>query len=988
MQRKIGPYRVEERLGAGGMGEVYKAYDSRLDRWVAIKRIRGDRDEAAENRERFQREARATARLNHSSIVHLYDIFQDGESDCIVMEYVEGMTLDKLIRNGPLDPLQVANLGHEIATGLSEAHAKGIIHRDLKVENVIVTPKGHAKILDFGLARPLLKNELDTSLTGKGQLVGTSRTMSPEYVSGEEIDHRSDLFSLGVLLYEAVTSHSPFKAHNTLATLKQVMLHRQTPAHLVNSHVPEELSMVIELLLEKDPADRPQSADEVALEFGQIAGQLSSGNLDRPPISSSFTTTPTEVFTPTATAVDLWVRRRGLMSILALLVICGMLAFFLARRWMIEPDPILTPEGSEALALNARGRVVLADFQNRTGESILDDSLELAFRLGLERSRVLLPRTQMQGALSRMKLDSNTKVDRQLGLEICQREGAKALVIGSIVKIGETYSLSAEIIDPQSGINTFSTQESARDQNAIFDALDVVTKDIRLHIGESLVAIERNQQPLERVTTGNLEALKAYSVGLMKIFEGQEEAAVQLLKRAIEIDPEFAMAHAKLASVYIYLDFDRAKTLEHLDLAQRFSERLTEFEKLYVDGWVARLHNNPEDVIQTWSLMSSLYPEEFAGQFNLGLARLIYLSQYQGAASALEAAVRVAPPENLAQALIHLGYCQIALGKFDDARASLEEARANQEEPASQATNLPAAALHVAMESYPEARRLLEETLSNPQRFLQFAARLSLVACDAGEGKFKEALRQTREALHLATEDGMESSSLTSQLSAAVIQEQIGPASNFRTALAMATQVAASQVHSSQEANTQSPVTLPMVAIIGKLNARSKDIAGAENMQSLIPLLRGEASPAGWQSYSKMLEGEILAAKGDSLGAVERLEDAVELADLFQAHESLARAYETAAQPEAAIAEYEWLLDHRGQGLFECLSLCNGLSVIDWSLAFYNLGRLHEQLENLPKAVENYRKFIELWQEDGTELMAWQDAVARLEQIHAELTAN
>ena len=231
---RIGPYQVEERIGVGGMGEVYKAYDDRLERWVAIKRIRGDKDESEENRERFQREARATAKLNHSSIVHLYDIFQDGDSDCIVMEYVEGVTLDSLIRNRPLEPLQAVSLGHEIASGLAEAHAKGIIHRDLKVENIIVTPEGHAKILDFGLARPFFKDELDASLTGKGQLVGTSRTMSPEYVGGEDIDHRSDLFSLGVLLYEAVTSHSPFKAHNTLATLKQVMLRRQTPAHLVN----------------------------------------------------------------------------------------------------------------------------------------------------------------------------------------------------------------------------------------------------------------------------------------------------------------------------------------------------------------------------------------------------------------------------------------------------------------------------------------------------------------------------------------------------------------------------------------------------------------------------------------------------------------------------------------------------------------------------------------------------------------------------------
>ncbi|MCG8461549.1 MAG: serine/threonine protein kinase, partial [Holophagales bacterium] len=191
MVEKIGPYRVYERLGVGGMGEVYKAYDDRLDRWVAIKRIRPDREDAEDNRERFKREARATARLNHPSIVHLYGIFQDGDSDCIVMEYVDGKTLDHILNEeGSQDPLRVASLGHEIASGLSEAHANGILHRDLKAENIMITPRGRAKILDFGLAKPILNAELDPVLTGKGQLVGTSRAMSPEYVSGEAVDHR------------------------------------------------------------------------------------------------------------------------------------------------------------------------------------------------------------------------------------------------------------------------------------------------------------------------------------------------------------------------------------------------------------------------------------------------------------------------------------------------------------------------------------------------------------------------------------------------------------------------------------------------------------------------------------------------------------------------------------------------------------------------------------------------------------------------------
>ncbi len=271
MMEQIGPYRIEEQIGVGGMGEVYKAYDDRLDRWVAIKRIRSDKDdEGGESRERFQREARATARLSHSSIVHLYDIFQDGNSDCIVMEFVEGITLDKLIRNGPLESVQAASLGQEIANGLAEAHTKGIIHRDLKVENVIVTPDGHAKILDFGLARPLLAGDLDTSLTGKGQLVGTSRAMSPEQAQGFRVDSRSDLFSLGTLYYETFTALSPFKGTNHLDTLDRVCNYQQPSVRDCDSALPRKLSALIDRLLEKNPARRPQSADEVVVSLDGV----------------------------------------------------------------------------------------------------------------------------------------------------------------------------------------------------------------------------------------------------------------------------------------------------------------------------------------------------------------------------------------------------------------------------------------------------------------------------------------------------------------------------------------------------------------------------------------------------------------------------------------------------------------------------------------------------------------------------------------------
>jgi eukaryotic-like serine/threonine-protein kinase len=283
----IGPYRVLRRLGAGGMGEVFLAYDDRLDRNVAIKRIRPEAGTSPERRERFRREARISARLSHPAIVRIYDIVTDGDLEHIVMEHVEGTDLNALAERGPLDARQVLDLARQLADGLDAAHRQGIVHRDFKSENVLVTPEGQAKIADFGIAKQLLA-KTEESLTRENAVLGTYRTMSPEQARGEAVDHRTDLFAFGVLLYEALTGRSPFEAENALATLNRVIHHRQTPVRAIQPAVPEELSSLVDNLLEKDPALRPRSA-------GQVRRELESIHLDT--VEPDGTATGTEILT-------------------------------------------------------------------------------------------------------------------------------------------------------------------------------------------------------------------------------------------------------------------------------------------------------------------------------------------------------------------------------------------------------------------------------------------------------------------------------------------------------------------------------------------------------------------------------------------------------------------------------------------------------------------------------------------------------------------
>ena len=329
---RLGPYRLVERLGVGGMGEVYLAIDERLDRRVALKRIRATGDPSFERRERFRREARLAARLNHSSIVQIYDVLAEGEDEILVFEYVEGTTLRRLVDSAPLPPGRAAALGRDIAEGLAEAHRQGIIHRDLKSENILVTPAGRAKIADFGVAKQQLD---DDGLTASGMVMGTTRSMSPEQARGEPVDFRSDLFSLGVLLYEVLGGRSPFAGANQLSTLQRVLFSEPQPLTLAVPAVPKEFADLVHRLLAKEPHLRPRSAAEVATALSTWADAPGSGD-DQPTWVEGQPATSASVYGPSPAPTSPPAARRSLRRLwivpAVLLALGGAAALYLALR--------------------------------------------------------------------------------------------------------------------------------------------------------------------------------------------------------------------------------------------------------------------------------------------------------------------------------------------------------------------------------------------------------------------------------------------------------------------------------------------------------------------------------------------------------------------------------------------------------------------------------------------------------------------------------
>ena len=551
---RIGPYQILKRIGAGGMGEVFLAYDSRLDRKVAIKRIRPGPEVTPVSRERFRREARLAARLSHSAIVQVYDILEEEGSEYIVMEYVEGTTLRDQVRRGPMDVRAALELARELAAGLDTAHRQGILHRDLKTENVLISTSGGAKILDFGIAKRLLDSEEEGSLTAESSILGTCRAMSPEQARGEPLDSSTDLFALGVLLYEALTGISPFEAESQVGTLSRVILHRQTPAHKLNPAIPWQLSQLIDQLLEKTAAMRPVSAAEVRRELEEIAARL--GTTSRSGASAGDTlATGTEL----PTLVDLLVppqprpdppRRFPLIFPLVLGIALLLLAAFALAPLLLrngaqdlsvltEPVGRLSPAGAGATFAVLRFKDLSA-----TGESswmgtafpeMITDLLAIDGRMS-RAAHQDVPRAELDLRLSGLEgladYQRRLDVDYLIAGSYATREDEKLIVRFFVVDRSGRRSLSEVLPGSVPGLIQLSSEIAG-----------VVRRELRLPLpgadGRKAVdAIYADLPP---------EAWPGYFAGLGHSHGANHEKAAQLLAETVRLAPRSPLPARALA---------------------------------------------------------------------------------------------------------------------------------------------------------------------------------------------------------------------------------------------------------------------------------------------------------------------------------------------------------------------------------------------------------------------------------------------------------
>ena len=687
--RTVSHYRILQELGRGGMGVVYKAQDTKLGRLVALKFLPEELTENPQAMERFRREARAASTLDHPNICTIYEIDEAEGQPFIVMQLLEGATLREYLASRPMRTDELLEVAIQIADALESAHAKGIVHRDIKPANIFLTSQSgtvRAKMLDFGLAKlaPTRKRVAEVAgamaastggtgeefVTTPGVAIGTVAYMSPEQARGMDLDARSDVFSLGAVLYEMATGRQAFSGPTPAVVFDAILRRSPTPVVHLNPEVTGEFERIVSKALEKERQMRYQSASELLADLKRLKRDLSSGRVAGAAPGTAGAKGDADLSPAGAPAAE----RKSEALLLSRLR---------SRRTWLIVALVVTAVGALALtlfhyqrapALTERDWIVLADFINTTGDSVFDGTLKqaLAVQLGQSPYVNILAEERIRQTLRFMGRPPDERLTREVAREICQREGIKALLLGSISSLGENYAITLEAVNALTGDSLASEQAEAQGKEQVLTALGKAVSNLRAKLGESLNSIEKFDRPLSQATTSSLEALRAFSLGDQQRAKGRDFDAIPFFKRAVELDPDFALAYARLAAAHNNVgEVDQAG--EYARKAFELRDRVSEREKLYITArYYDAVTGETTKAIENYEAWRQTYPRDHIPWTNLA-ALYCRSGQFDKALAEAQEAVKL--NRDPVFAVLNLAAAFMGLNRFAEARAILEKAR-------------------------------------------------------------------------------------------------------------------------------------------------------------------------------------------------------------------------------------------------------------------------------------------------------------------------
>jgi eukaryotic-like serine/threonine-protein kinase len=942
-------YRVLERLGAGGMGVVYKAEDTRLHRAVALKFLPENLAQDLQALERFRREAHAASALNHPNICTIYDVGEQNGLPFIAMEFIDGETLRQYVAGKPLPVERVLDLATQISDALDAAHTEGIIHRDIKPANIFVTKRGQAKVLDFGLAKLMRKvpgaldatssqDVLEDPVSIVGVISGTPSYMSPEQIRGDDLDTRTDLFALGLLLYEMGTGRQAFSGKGGGAIIEAILTRAPAPARSLNPELPPKLEEIIDKLLEKDREKRYQSASAVLEDLRTLRREFETGR-----------TASLMRAQPAATAG--WHSYKGMAVAGSALVLVGLAV----GSWLYS--------ARRAHALSETDTIVLADFANKTGNAVFDDTLQQGLTVQLEQSPFLslVSGARIQQTLELMGKPSGAKLTPSVARGVCQRIGSKAYLAGSIANIGNQYVIGLNAVNCATGDSLVAEQVQAEGKERVLDALGRAASALRQKLGESLNTVQKLDTPLEQATTPSLEALQAYSLARKTMTQNADfSGAIPLFQHAVALDPKFAMAYASLGTVYHNLG-DGQRSAENSRKAYELRSTVSEREKFYIEShYEDFVVGDMEKTIEVYQLWAQTYPRDSVPHTNMAVCYQT-LGEHDKALAAFREAFQMAPADGLNYANLVTAY--IDLNRFADAEATAKQAQAK----GFDSSDLRRYVYELAFLQNDTAKmkQLLAAASAKTGEegmFLNFAAGIA-----AYSGRLAESRELSARAVASAERAQEKELAARFESEAAIGEAVIGNAGEARRRAGNALALS-----NSRDAESVAALALAFAGDSTRAGTLASDLAKRFPYDTVVQF-----------NYLPAIEAQMELNRHDASHAVEILEPALpyELGvagttnfttNLFPVYVR-GQAYLAAGQGAQASLEFQKLLNSPGLVLDEPMG----------ALANLGLARSAVLQGETSKARSAYEKFLQLWKNADPGIPVLQQARAEMQKLNS-----